>query len=435
MTWAGKSEEEFQKKLDKCTSTQERQKLVVDTLNELYGDAAENYKENNKSVLDANTANLHMLQTQSELATVIEPLTAAWTNLKAKALDALIPAFEFLAEKITSLTTYFKEHEKVAAVVTWVLSGLAIAFGILAGALAIQSLISGVQKAFALLNATILANPIVLIVAAIAGLVVAFVLLWKKSEAFREFWKGLWNGITKAAKAAWDAISGFFKSAWDVIKKIWNAAGGFFSGVWNAIKAVFSAVVGFYTGIFKGAYNAITSVFSGLYGFFSGVWSKITGLFKNVGTTVGNAIGGSVKKAVNSVLSGAIRIINGFITALNTAISVINAIPGVKIRKLSKLSVPKLAKGGVVDGATLAMIGEDGKEAVVPLENNLGWIKGLASSLAGELKGTTSIGGADTINNNYVFNQTNNSPKALSRIDLYRQTKQQMKMLKGVGNV
>ena len=129
------------------------------------------------------------------------------------------------------------------------------------------------------------------------------------------------------------------------------------------------------------------------------------------------------------------RIINGFITAINNAISVINAIPGVKIGKLSKLSVPKMAKGGVVDGATLAMIGEDGKEAVVPLEKNLGWIKGVASNIANELKtsGSGGVGGiGGGVTNNYNFNQTNNSPKALSRLEIYRQTKNQMLQLKGV---
>ena len=52
------------------------------------------------------------------------------------------------------------------------------------------------------------------------------------------------------------------------------------------------------------------------------------------------------------------------------------------ISKLSKLSVPKLAKGGIVNGATLAMIGENGKEAVMPLENNTEWIDKLASRLS-----------------------------------------------------
>ena len=377
LNWAGESEEEFQKKLDECTSTQERQKLVVDTLNQLYGENAKAYEENNKSLLDANSANFNLLQTQSELATAIEPVTALWTNMKAKALDAITPAIEWLSEKIQSLSEYLSEHEGVATAVKAVLMGLAGAFTILAGALVISNLINAVRKAFSLLNLTMLANPIVLIIAGITALVVAFVTLWKKSESFRNFWIGLWETIKGTAKKALDGIVGFF----------------------------------------------------------SNVWTKITSLFSNVGTAIGNAIKNTVSSAVNKVLSTAVKLINGFISAINGAIEIINAIPGVKINKLKKLSVPKMATGGVVDKATLAMIGENGKEAVVPLEKNLGWIKGVASNIASELKTSGSggvVGSGGGVTNNYNFNQTNNSPKALSRLEIYRQTKNQMLQLKGV---
>ena len=73
------------------------------------------------------------------------------------------------------------------------------------------------------------------------------------------------------------------------------------------------------------------------------------------------------------------------------AISVINKIPGVNIKKLSKLSVPKLAKGGIIDSATLAVVGESGKEAVVPLENNLEWLDKLADRLAARTGGSTPV--------------------------------------------
>ena len=377
LNWAGESEEAFQKKLDECTSTQERQKLVVDTLNRLYGENARAYEENNKSLLDTNSANLNLLQTQSELATAIEPVTALWTNMKAKALDAITPAIEWLSEKIQSLSKYLSEHEGVATALKAVLMGLAGAFTILAGALVISNLINAVRKAFSLLNLTMLANPIVLVIAGITALVVAFVTLWKKSEAFRNFWIGLWDKIKSTTKKALDGIVGFF----------------------------------------------------------SNVWTKIKSLFSKVGTVVGDAIKKTVSSAINKVLSTAVKLINGFISAINGAIEIINAIPGVKINKLKKLSVPKMATGGVVDKATLAMIGENGKEAVVPLEKNLGWIKGVASNIADEIKtsGSGGVGGmSGGVTNNYNFNQTNNSPKALSRLEIYRQTKNQMLQLKGV---
>ena len=123
--------------------------------------------------------------------------------------------------------------------------------------------------------------------------------------------------------------------------------------------------------------------------FFSDIFTSIKNTFSNIGQAVATAITNTVKTAINSVLNKAVSIINGFISAINFAIGVINAIPGVSISKLNKLSVPALAKGGIVDSATLAVIGERGKEAVLPLENNTGWIDELAAKL-NEKSGTPS---------------------------------------------
>ena len=71
---------------------------------------------------------------------------------------------------------------------------------------------------------------------------------------------------------------------------------------------------------------------------------------------------------------------------INGALSMINKIPGVEIGKFSMVSLPRLAKGGVVDEPTIAEIGEHGKEAVVPLENNLGWINKLAENFMDKFK-------------------------------------------------
>ncbi|MBR2160589.1 MAG: hypothetical protein IJ938_04660 [Clostridia bacterium] len=66
---------------------------------------------------------------------------------------------------------------------------------------------------------------------------------------------------------------------------------------------------------------------------------------------------------------------------INGAISAINKIPGVSIGRFSTVSLPRLAKGGIVDDPTTAIVGENGREAIIPLENNKGWIKELAAEL------------------------------------------------------
>lgn len=200
--------------------------------------------------------------------------------------------------------------------------------------------------------------------------------------------EGLWGYVT----SFWDNVTELFGKVGDwfyehVIKPI----GDFFKDLWDGIKDTFSSVQNFFKETFQKGVDKIKSVFGKITSFFSDVWTKIKNIFSKVGEVVGKAITNTVKKAINAVLSTAVKIINGFISAINLAISAINLIPGVNIKKLSKLETPQLAKGGVVDTATLALIGEQGKEAVVPLENNTEWLDMLEERLSGNRDVATPI--------------------------------------------
>ena len=195
-------------------------------------------------------------------------------------------------------------------------------------------------------------------------------------------WSQAWEGIKNIFGGVWDAICGIAGAAWETIKGVFSVVGSFFSGIWEGIKAIFSGVASWFGNIFSSAWNGIKKAFSAVSSFFSGVWNTIKGIFSSVGTAIANGIKGAVSSAVNAVLKTACGIINGFISAINFAIGIINAIPGVNIKKLKKLEVPKMAEGGIVDKATLAVIGEAGKEAVLPLEGqNASWMDKLAEKL------------------------------------------------------
>lgn len=169
------------------------------------------------------------------------------------------------------------------------------------------------------------------------------------ANVFTGNWKGAWQAIKDFAAAIWQAIVAVISGAWEHIKIVWSVVKEFFQGVWNGIVSVFSGVIEWFAGIFSGAWEAIKGVFATVGEFFKGVWDTIVGLFTSIGTAISDAISGAVKGAINAVLSGAIGIINGFISAINAAISVINAIPGVEIKKITKLEVPQLAEGGYVE--------------------------------------------------------------------------------------
>lgn len=177
-------------------------------------------------------------------------------------------------------------------------------------------------------------------------------------------------------------VGDVFSDAWKNVTKVWSVISTWFGEQWDKAKAVFNGVSEFFRGVFQGAWDKITGIFGSLWTWFkTNVWDKIVSVFSSIGTTVADAIGGAFKGIINTVLKGAIGIINGFLDSINWAIDVINKIPGVNIKTVPRLPVPQLATGGVVRQATLAMIGEDGAEAVVPLENNLEWIDKLAAKI------------------------------------------------------
>ena len=188
-------EDAFNEALAKITDEQERADVVAKFLNGTYGDSKKTYDEMAGSILDANKAELDLKETQAKLGEAVAPVNTAITNLKSQALEAILPVVEKVSNAFLNLLTWFKEHPTATKILTAVVIALATAFGVLATALAIQGIISGVTKAIAFLNTTLLANPIVLIIALITGLVAGFIYLWNNCDAFREFWINLWEKI------------------------------------------------------------------------------------------------------------------------------------------------------------------------------------------------------------------------------------------------
>lgn len=290
-----------------------------------------------------------------------------------------------------------------------------------------KSAISGIGSALNFLAA----NPIILIIAGIAALVTAIITLWNTNEEFRNtviaIWQGfvevmttIWDGIVATVTAVWETIKLIFTSAWDTIQLVWNTAisffqniwngislafstvvefftniftaawngitavwntvVGFFSGIWNGITSIFSAVGGWFSNVFGAAYNAVRNIWSGIGSFFQGVWQTICNIFSNIGVTVGNAIHDAAIASVNGILWMVENALNTPIRLLNGAIDIINYIPGVNIPHIAELQLPRLATGGVLDnGARAVLAGEDGAEAIVPLEKNTEWIGKVAS--------------------------------------------------------
>ncbi len=284
-------------------------------------------------------------------------VTAGIGKMGGQFATVLVPAMEKAIKALEKVINFIAENKTIVMALVAALGTLAVG---------IKAIIT-VQT---ILNAVMEANPIGLIVTAIAALVAAFVVLWNKSEAFRNFWIGLWENIKAVFLAVVEffsntviGIADFFIALWEKIVEIFSAVGEFFGNVNETIKSAFSAVVGWFIGIFQSAWEGIKNVFSPVANFFKGVWDTIKNIFTSIGTAIGNAIGEAFKKVVNSIISFAENTINGFIKAINGAISLINKIPGVNISKLNLLDIPKLAKGGTISNGQ-AIVAEAGPELI-----------------------------------------------------------------------
>ena len=225
-----------------------------------------------------------------------------------------------------------------------------------------------------------LTSPIGLVIIAIGAVIAIGVLLVKHWDEVKEKCGQVWDWIK-------DKFNQFKEWLGNVFATDWSEKFGFLGDILNAyltnvknvldgVKRFFSGIIDFIAGVFTGNWDR---AWKGVKNIFKGIWDSFTGI---------------AKAPINMIIG----LINGMISAINVAIRGINKLSwevpswvpiiggetwGFDIPQLGK--VPYLAKGGIVDSATLAVIGERGKEAVMPLENNTGWISLLADKLASRM--------------------------------------------------
>ncbi|MGT2964207.1 hypothetical protein [Streptococcus acidominimus] len=193
---------------------------------------------------------------------------------------------------------------------------------------------------------------------------------WEQAwEGIKNLFAGIIKAILRALGIDVDELIGEFQRWWDDIVRIFKDLGKWFGERWNDIKNALSAADTWIGEKFSEAFEAVKRAFKDIGSFFSGVWDTVKGIFVNAGQAVGDAVGGAFRGAVNAVLGTIENVVNGFIDMINGVIGIINALPGVSLGYIGGVSLPRLARGGIVDSPTVAMIGEAGKEVVMPLEN------------------------------------------------------------------
>lgn len=160
--------------------------------------------------------------------------------------------------------------------------------------------------------------------------------------------------------------------------------------VWSYLSSLVVGVLGTVLGVVTDVISGIIKVFKGIIEFITGIftlnWKKAWQGVKDIYSILISAIAGNFKAPINFIIDG----INAFISGLNK-IKIPDWVPAVGGKGINIPKIPKLAQGGVIDKPTIAMVGEAGKEAVVPLERNTGWIDVLISKLKAKDNGDKPI--------------------------------------------
>lgn len=305
-------------------------------------------------------------------------------ELAVKIGTEVLPAMAALVGVLISVVDWTSRHTHIVGIALGVIAGLAATIWAVGFAMKAWAAITKIATAAQwLLNVAMDANPIGLLVIAIAALVVGLIIAYKHSETFRKIVNAVFADIKKFVVGAVTFVVAFVKTHWMLLVgllggplalavvaviKHWNAIKTGVSTILGAIKSTVKNLWGDVTGIVTKGASDILDAIRGIPGDIKALGSHFADAGKAIITQFVNGMknaGGVVEGIAGNVWSAVKGLLNSAIAKINSALSFTIPLPGPDIHVST--SIPYLAKGGIVTRPTLAMIGEAGPEAVIPL--------------------------------------------------------------------
>lgn len=261
-------------------------------------------------------------------------LKSAWEGLQISVSDKATPALRGLVQALTRAIDH-------ASTLGPIILGVATAFGVFAVAINIGSIIGAVTTAMTAFNAVLAANPIGIVVALIAGLVVAFTALWKNNETFRNKVIEIWNTVKDAFITIFTAIKSAASTIWNGIK----------DNIIKPIENAYTTVASIMTSMREKA----SSIWGGVKSVATQAWTAVKNAVlspirsaQSIASSIWNRLRSSASSAFNSIRSTAASVWNGIKNAIIRPIeSAKNTVSGImkKIKNIFPLHIGRIFSG------------------------------------------------------------------------------------------
>lgn len=329
-----------------------------------------------------------VLSAFSGIVQFIEPIVSGFSEMTEKILEIVLSSIGDVLKTVGDTLQTIAQNKTVSEILKAVGGAIAIVVGAIVLWNVAQAILNGLMGLFAILT-----SPITLIILAVIAAITAIILVVKNWGAISEWFQNLWVKITEKLQEIWNNIKLFFVNLWnsiiDKIKTVWNGIKDFLSNLWNGIlnivKTIFNAIATFFSNVWNnirgtalavwtGIKITISTVITNIKDKISTVLNNIKTVWNNIWTTIGNVvkniwngIWSGIKGVINSILGGIEGFVNGTIKGINKLLSGISSVANAVgsliglnpiSLQLNTISLPRLAKGGVLTEATTVLAGE-----------------------------------------------------------------------------